>query len=450
MKICVVAGGAAGSLPRQLPLPDEGCSITCAASAIIGRPHYERKLNRSFLLPPDFPLRYAQDDAVCYRRDWGVRTNHVLSLLALFRYSKDDGTIIAAIGAFAGVYLFYRGFRLLQRKRLILNTPASKIRSASMGLVEINGLAVGPYTMPAPITGVPCYYFRTIAWQWQQRGRSSEWVKVADESLHVPFFVDDNTGCILVDPQGAEIDIHRDYHDEFSTTLFSSSLGVPSNVASFLARNGVFNDKKTKVDEYCIKPKNALFILGTLAQNPGLVVSARPVRSITAEQNTVALRIPDISSGLSLSMGVVSSENRLFTAFKSEPAPERIYLNANKPAETTDGTQQEKITAALIKAGITNPAAWAAAGLVNPSVVATPSSASTVGGAAAATALEPFDLHPAVVLMKGSHDPAFLISWHSQRDVVSSLSWKSTLMIWGGPALALLCVYFVAMQFNWL
>ena len=29
----------------------------------------------------------------------------------------------AAIGAGAGVYLFYKGFRMLQRKRLILDTP---------------------------------------------------------------------------------------------------------------------------------------------------------------------------------------------------------------------------------------------------------------------------------------------------------------------------------------
>ena len=51
----------------------------------------------------------------------------------------------AAAGVAGGSYLFYRGFSLLQRKRLILNTPQSKIRSASMGLVEISGVAAGPY-----------------------------------------------------------------------------------------------------------------------------------------------------------------------------------------------------------------------------------------------------------------------------------------------------------------
>ena len=77
----------------------------------------------------------------------------------------------AAAGVAGGLYLFYRGFRLLQRKRLILNTPASKIRSASMGLVEINGLATGPYVISSPMKQVSCYYYRSIAWQYQQRGK---------------------------------------------------------------------------------------------------------------------------------------------------------------------------------------------------------------------------------------------------------------------------------------
>ena len=368
------------------------------------------------------------------------------SSLALFRYSRNDGVALAFVGAFVGVYLFYRGFRLLQRKRLILDTPASKIRSASIGLVEINGLATGPYTMPAPITGISCYYFRTIAWQLQQRGKNSQWVKVADESMHLPFFIDDNTGRLLVDPQGAEMDIHRDFHDEFSTALFSSSLEIPSNIATFLARHSVSTDKRIKIDEYCIKPKNALFVLGTLAQNPGLTVSAVPVVSRTAEPNALSFRLPNISS-LSADTKVTTAGKVLLSAFKNEPASPLYPLRTDHPAQITDAGQQQKITAALMKAGITNPAAWAAAGL-NPSVAA--QSAATSTGTAAAMAPEQFDLHPATVLMQGTHDSTFLISWHSQRDVVSSLNWKSTLMIWGGPALTLLCVYILAAHFDWL
>ena len=372
----------------------------------------------------------------------------MMQLLAFFRSSGNDGIALAVIGAFGGVYLFYRGFRLLQRKRLIQNTPSSKIRSAAMGLVEINGLALGPYTLTAPITGVSCYYFHSTAWQWQQRGKNSQWVKVAEERLHVPFFLDDNTGRLLVDPQGAEMDIHRDFHDEFGTSLFSSTMEIPSNISNFLVRHGVSTDKKIKVEEYCIKPKNSLFILGTLAQNPGLSVSATPVLSLTAEQSALAFHVPDLSN-LSRQTDVTVAGKALFSAFKSEPAGIHL-LSTNPPAKISDPAQRQKITSALMRAGITNPAAWAAAGLVNSAAAVTPASVSTGGGTAAVAAIEQFDLHPPVVLMKGAHDPAFLISWHSQRDVVSSLSWKSALMIWGGPALTLLCVYVVALHFDWL
>src|SRR5271170_2086917 len=198
----------------------------------------------------------------------------VLLLTFLARSNSSPPWLWPMAGACAGVYLFYHGFRLLQRKRLIMDTPSSKIRSAAMGLVELSGLATGPYTVTAPITGKACYYYRTVVWQWKRQGRSSSWVKEADESLHVPFFLEDNTGRVLVNPQGAEMDIHRDFHDEFGSNLFSSSLEIPSNITNFLLMHGISTDKQIKVEEYCVKPKNALFVLGTLASNPGIEVSA--------------------------------------------------------------------------------------------------------------------------------------------------------------------------------
>jgi len=78
--------------------------------------------------------------------------------------------IAALLGGYSGIYLFLRGFRMLQHKRLILNTPLSKIRSASMGLVEVSGMAKGPQTIRAGITGEPCYYYRARAWQESDSG----------------------------------------------------------------------------------------------------------------------------------------------------------------------------------------------------------------------------------------------------------------------------------------
>jgi hypothetical protein len=364
------------------------------------------------------------------------------SLAIAFYYGRSDGWVWAAVGAGAGVYLFYRGFRLLQRKRLIMDTPSSKIRSASMGLVELSGLAVGPYTLPAPITGVACYFYRTLAWQWKQNGKSSSWVKAAEESMHVPFYLDDTTGRVLVDPQGAEMDIHRDFHEEFSNSVFSSSLDIPANISSFLARHGVGTDKKIKVEEYCIKIKNFLFVLGTLAENPGLTASPTPVRTLSADQSAVSFHIPNGIGSLSISSDLTLS------AFKGGMAPEEVIQLSprNDPAKAMDMTQQGKLAAAMMKAGIINPAAWAVAGLQYRGATTNPEDGSTSGTGPA----EEFELTPKTVLMKGDHNPAFFISWQSQRDVVRALGWKSALMIWGGPALTVFCVYLLAARFGWL
>jgi hypothetical protein len=338
------------------------------------------------------------------------------------------------------LYLFIHGFKLLQRKRLIMNTPASKIRSAAMGLVEVSGLATGPFTMPAPITSKPCYYYRTMAWQWKREGKSSKWVKVAEESYHVPFFLEDSTGRVLVNPQGAEMEIHRDFHDEFSQSLFSSTLEIPANVTGFLLRHGVSTDSKIKVEEYCIKPKNALFVLGTLAENPGLTVSATPVRSLPPASRSMSFSMP-------LSLGNVSVESS-FPAFRQGEGQEFDQSSGDsKPIHHLDPPQQANMAAVLTKAGIMSPMAWAAAG-IDSAAQATSRTVANGAAAAVAPAPEQFDLHPPTVLVKGAHDPAFFISWRSQREVVKSLGWKSALMIWGGPALTLLCVYILASQYG--
>ena len=367
-------------------------------------------------------------------------------LFGVYLRPNFQGLFWPAVGTCVGVYLFYRGFRMLQRKQLILNTPSSKVRSAAMGLVEVTGLATGPYTMPAPITGLPCYYYRTMAWRWERRGKSSEWVKVADESLNLPFYLDDSTGRVLIDPNGAEMDIHRDFHEEYNS-LFSSTLEVSTPVCSFLARQGVSTDNKIKIEEYCIKPKNALFVLGTLAENPGIEVSATPRRTTSAVSHTVGLNLQSALSaaataGDSPVAPAVWTRNLMLTLSENEPAPQEIIrLSSHAPANSTDMTAQGKIAAAMMKAGIVNPAAWKAAGLGVPG-----DQPATISAAAP----EEFDLNPKTVLMKGTHAPAFFISWHSQKDVVRALAWKSALMIWGGPVLTLACAYILALELNWL
>ena len=362
-------------------------------------------------------------------------------------------TIGPAVGTFVGLALFYQGFRLLQRKHLIANTPTSKIRSASLGLVEVNGLAVGPYTLTAPISGKSCYFYRTVVSQLNKSGNNKEeWQTVIDECLHVPFFLDDNTGQILVDPQRAELDLHCDLHEEYSNVAFLGK-GVPENVLLFMAQRGFHIDHKIRVDEYCIKPKNALFILGTVAENPGITVSPKAIRTEHASPSQLTLQTPQLLGGtLSMTMGPLQSMQQSVTHRQV------IFLSGERESTTTTTssqmTQQGKIAAALLKAGISRPEAWAAAGIDQASVAVSgaPAGGSLQGSASGqGTPLtQPFDLSPKVVIKKGENNPAFFISWRSQQKVLSAMGWKSVACIWGGPALILASVYIFLAHFGWL
>lgn len=389
-------------------------------------------------------------------------------LPALILRSSNPGELLlwCVVGFCAGVGLFFYGFILLQRRRLILDTPFSKIRSASMGMVEISGLAVGPYTMISPIAVRPCYYYRTLVWEWKQNGRNKSWVKVAGESMHVPFFVDDNTGRLLVDPRGADLDLHRDFQQEFNGSFFSSRDDAPANVVQFLARHGIATSNKIKVEEYCIKPKNSLFILGTLGENPGIEVGPQPIQGFEAgssfSSGRLSLSLTSLSFSTSGSTGKfsVAPLSKLYVTPSQNPNLHVVRLSPRPSSvNTSDMTQQQKVAAALLKAGISNPAAWSVAetpaaevhgtSVARLQVVSDQDTSPTSGNGSNrpmsdsnATQADGFDSHPPVVLQKGTNNKTFLISWRSQQEVARSLGWKCTLMIWGGPILALISLYF--------
>jgi hypothetical protein len=258
----------------------------------------------------------------------------------------------------------------------------------------------------------------------------------------------------MVDPRGAELDLHRDFQQEFCDSLFTAKEEVPPSVRTLLLRHGISTSNKIKVEEFCIKPKNALFLLGTLGENLDLELKPQPIYD--DEHNTLTLEDALWFNPMRATMGnpvlsFASGDGSQHFAGLEEPAdtmsfqrtvsPEPHVINLSPdigPTKASDMSQQQKIAAALMKAGISNPAAWAAAGVSESSSSSTPV---FVSDRSATSPANSFDPHPGVILMKGKNNPTFLISWRSQHEIARSLGWKCALMIWGGPALALLCLY---------
>jgi len=362
----------------------------------------------------------------------------------------------AAIGAVLGVVLFVRGFLMLRFKRQIMNTPASKIRSASMGLVEISGMAKGPTTIPAGITGEACYYYRATAWELRESGRNREWKQVANESVYVPFFVEDPTGRLLINPQGADLDIHCNFKDEFDTSFFRSNREMlPENVARFLVRNGISFSESIRLEEYCIKPDYPLFVFGTLGKNSDSATWA-PVPHV-ASGSSLNSRLSLFGSsggGIFRSFGASSGFATTFSAGAAPSISARAIPQkpvTPKPAAVSSWSSVSMDDASINRgaAGSSQPLQPNPAKVSAPVAVADPDPAPGSAPASDPAGNSEFDPHPSVCISKGpNHDP-FMVSWRSQREVVQSLAWKSALCIWGGPALTLACLYFLALSFGW-
>jgi hypothetical protein len=365
--------------------------------------------------------------------------------------------LLSLIAIAGGLYFFFQGFRLLARKRILLNTPTSRIRSAALGLVEVSGKATGPHTMPAPITGKPCFLYRTVAWQQRAR-KKQEWEKIADETLNLPFFVDDSTGKLLIEPLGADLDLHRDFREEYDASFFVSSVvsndtAISPRVSVFLARHGITAGRRLRIEEHAIKPNDALFIAGTLAENPG--IQLRPFAPHSEPLAHAADANSSPTNGTRNNPRDLSSDS--FP--KPIPTPQVIKLSSgDSPSSTHEMSQQEKIAAALTRAGITRPEAWSAAGIPYESVAVAPNEESASIAAHVTTSPNServseresptvdFDPNPPIVLMKGANDPTFVISYRSPKEFVSGLSWKSATMIWAGAAITLLGIYMLMVQ----
>lgn len=170
-----------------------------------------------------------------------------------------------------GVVLFWNGINLLKQKRLIENIPTSKIRSLAMGLVEIYGEVVPAYKeiLKSPFSNKDCVYYSYTIEEYQSSGKSSHWVTVENGHDEQPFYLKDDTGSVLIDSKGANVNVSRDF--EFKTGFGRKT---PDAVLNFLNANGMshktlFGFSKTmRYREHFIAPKDKLYIMGTAADNP--------------------------------------------------------------------------------------------------------------------------------------------------------------------------------------
>ena len=102
---------------------------------------------------------------------------------------------------------FTGAFYYLIRKRIIEDTPTSKIRSAAQGYVELNGRCelMDGEKINAPLTKILCVWFSYTIEKYTRSGRNSRWTIVETGISDGLFLLLDETGQAVVDPEGAGV-----------------------------------------------------------------------------------------------------------------------------------------------------------------------------------------------------------------------------------------------------
>lgn len=138
----------------------------------------------------------------------------------------NEWPLLATGALVSGVAMSARAISGWRVRRLIQDTPTARIRSMSMGRVEVCGTATARSATRAAFSGRECVYWEVeIAVQAGRRG----WKVVHREQSGNPFYLSDDTGVALVYPRGAS------GHLTHALEETAHGLSLPDVYANYLA-----------------------------------------------------------------------------------------------------------------------------------------------------------------------------------------------------------------------
>ena len=175
--------------------------------------------------------------------------------------SDGEFWIITLLLTGLAVAAFYGIFRFIHRLRIIEDTPTSKVRSAVQGYVELigHGELMPGTPIVGPLTGTTCTWYdykveKKVEHYDSKGGRRTSWQTIRSGTSDELFFLKDDTGECVIDPEGAEVTPSKT--DVWYGSSADWSLMAPTR------RGGIFHSGRYRYTEKRMQPADPLYAIG--------------------------------------------------------------------------------------------------------------------------------------------------------------------------------------------
>jgi hypothetical protein len=191
--------------------------------------------------------------------------------------------ILVTVGSLLAFGCLIGTFSSLRRKRLIDDLPTSKTQGVFIGLAELKGTAESETPLTSYLASVQCvqyawhveeHWSRTVHETYtdaqgrvQSRTRTeSGWNRVASGGESGPFYLQDDTGVIRIQPEGATVN---------STTTFNETCGhdSPLYFGKGPAQEVANSTHRRRFHETAIPLHASLYVVGQARERQDVVAA---------------------------------------------------------------------------------------------------------------------------------------------------------------------------------
>jgi hypothetical protein len=326
--------------------------------------------------------------------------------------SRSDPTGALLLGTGAGVWLFFKGFRVFREFKIVADTPCMPIRSIPMGLVQVRGQALADQLIPSPITHTPCCFYQ-VKIERYETGEHGGWKNYRTDMDGAKFYLQDQTGKVLVDSYSAEYDLPESPSRVVDGGHIAPLMGTGASdqeLLQYVERAGA-NQLAARVEHWLDK-KGPIDDPNREQGRQHLLEMVRMIPQVARGGGGIPPELIErIAASHPLDDPEKEQKRQMFLQHIRETGSLPI------PQSSSMASGRYRLRESLILPGQEYH--------VTGTCVENP---------------EAQDAHSRNMIVQGQNEKTFLISWKPEQEVQQGLRKRALGMVFGGAALALFCL----------